>query len=119
MSEPHFPRLRRWMVTVNGYGFSTFIKPSRGKALSEAWNRDCFSHLTFGEFLKIARCHLHRPQPEGEPCTVDGRAALSFGHDNQYVHVQMEGCDHILLAHPLEVLPQSLRPVAYREQEAA
>lgn len=56
MTDESFPRLKRFEVTVSGYGAGVYVTTTRGKAMADAWRCDAFGHLTFGEFLKRARC---------------------------------------------------------------
>lgn len=115
-----FPRLKRWEVTVGSYGAGIHIATSRGKALADAWRSDAFTGWTFGEFLKRARC-VRTPEPDrfGEPCTFEGRPALYFDHNSQYVIIQLPGNDFLSSAHPYDVLPMECRPVGYRDRISA
>ncbi len=106
--------LRRFEVSVGHYGDAIILATTRGKALADAWRSDLFEGLTFGEFLKIARARLSKYQPEPDAITVMGKAALGLGHNSQYVQFVYPGTDVVLNAHPLDVLPESYRPRAYR-----
>lgn len=106
--------LRRFVVSVMGWGESTVLAKTRGKALADAWRCDAFSDCTFGEFLKIARCRLDWYQPKPDEITVLGKPALGLGHNSQYVQFVYPGGEHVLNAHPLDVLPESYRPASYR-----
>lgn len=120
MSSVEFPKLKRWEVTVNGYGAGVFVTTTRGKAMADAWRCDAFGTWTFGEFLRRARC-VRTPEPSGfgEPCTFEGKPALCFGHNGQYVSIQLPGRDHLSSAHPYDILPVEFRPHAYRDRIAA
>lgn len=58
-------------------------------------------------------------QPAPDEITVLGKRALGLGHNGQYVQFVYPGKDVVLNAHPLDVLPASYRPRAYREMEHA
>jgi hypothetical protein len=120
LSAADFPKLKRFEVTVQGYGAGIYVTTTRGKAMADAWRCDAFGHLTFGEFLKRARC-VRTPEPPGfgEPCTFVGKPALCFGHNQQYVSIQLPGRDHLSSAHPYDILPMEHRPRAYRDRDAA
>lgn len=106
-------KLRRYVVSVAG-GQSTILATTRGKALSETWRCDAFSHYSFGEFLKIAGCRLDHHQPKPDRITVSGEKAFGLGHDGQYVHFVRPGGEFVLYSHPLDVLPESYRPLCYQ-----
>jgi hypothetical protein len=107
--------LRRFEVSVGRYGDAIILATSRGKALADAWRSDIFEGWPFGEFLKIARCRLSRYQPVPDQITVLGKPALGLGSDGQYVQFVYPGQAVVLNAHPLDVLPATCRPRAYRE----
>lgn len=109
-------RLRRWEVTVNGYDSSVSLATTRGKALADAWRCDAFNGVTFGEFLKFARCHLSKYKPErfGDPITVCGKPAFFVGNNRQYVQIAYPGGEFPLSAHPYDVEPEEYRPDTYR-----
>ena len=111
--------LRRYLVTVGRWGEAVILAASRGKAMADAWRSDAFTDYTFGEFLKIARCRLDSYQPTPTEITVSGKRALGLGHNSQYVQFVYPGCDVVLNSHPLDVLPESERPRAYRSPPAA
>ena len=106
--------LRRYVVAVIGWGEASILASSRGKALADAWRSDAFTNLSFGAFLRIARCRLDRIQPRAIDITVSGKPAHGIGHNGQYVQFVYPGKDVVLNAHPLDVLPESARPMAYR-----
>lgn len=106
--------LRRYIVSVTGWGDASILASSRGKALADAWRSDAFCNNTFGEFLRFARCRLDRIQPRAVDITVSGKPAHGLGHNGQYVQFVYPGKDVVLNAHPLDVLPESARPLAYR-----
>lgn len=110
--------LRRFIVTVSGYGEGVYLATTRGKALADAWRCDAFSGSTFGEFLKHSRCRLDTWQPTPDEITVSGKRALGLGHNGQYVQFVYPGKDVVLNAHPLDVLPEHFRPRAYRDAAA-
>lgn len=107
--------LRRWTVTVTGWGESVEVAPTCGKALSRAWSCDAFSNLTFGQFLKIARCRLSPVVPPdfGAPITVLGKPAFYLGCTH-HVQFAWPGGEFVLHAHPYDVEPESYRPLQYR-----
>lgn len=110
--------LRRYIVTVGRWGEATILASSRGKAMADAWRSDAFEGYTFGEFLKMARCRLDSWQPSPSEITVLGKRALNLGHNGQYVQFVYPGSEAVLNAHPLDVLPESVRPKAYRRDAA-
>lgn len=120
MTEPDFPKLKRWSVSVEGYGTGSYIATTRGKALADAWRNDVFSQWTFGAFLKRARC-LRADEPVwwGAPCLFEGEPARYYGHNRQYVTVQLRGNEFTGSAHPYDILPLEYRPEGYRDRGAA
>lgn len=106
--------LRRYEVTVGHWGSDIFLATTRGKALADAWRSDAFEGYTFGEFLKMARCSLTDFQPVPDEITVSGKPAHGLGHNGQYVQFVWPGGTFVLNSHPLDVLPESYRPRAYR-----
>lgn len=106
--------LRRYEVTVGDWGAGIFLAKTRGKAIADAWRSDAFNVYTFGEFLKMARCRLTEFQPTPSEITVSGKRALGLGHNGQYVQFVWPGGEVVLNSHPLDVLPESARPKAYR-----
>lgn len=110
--------MRRYVVSVRGYGETVVLAASRGKALADCWRSDAFERYSFGDFLKLARVRLHRVQPQPLEITVEGRAAFGLGHDGQYVQFVYPGGHVVLNAHPLDVLPKTMRPLAYRGRAA-
>ena len=106
-------RLRRWSVSVDGYGEATELATTRGKALASVWRNDIEGY-SFGEFLKRARCRLSSYQPKPEPITVLGKPAFYIDHNRQYVQFAWPDGEFVLNAHPYDVEPQSFRPEAYR-----
>lgn len=107
-------RIRRWNVEVRGYGSGEYLATTQGKALADAWRSDVFSHLNFGDFLKVARCRLHWQQPTHQEITVSGRAAYFIDRNSQYVRFQYPDDDRVLSSHPLDVLPEKYRPAHYQ-----
>jgi hypothetical protein len=112
-------RLRRFEVSIMGWGSGIYLATTRGKALADAWRCDAFSGYTFGEFLKIAVCRLTDYQVEPVEITVSGRRAFYITHDSQYVTFVRPGGEFTLVAHPFDVLPEQFRPRAYRGSRAA
>lgn len=106
--------LRRFEVEVSGYGSGVYLARTRGKAMADAWRSDAFSHLSFGEFIKVATCRLSRHQPTPNEITVSGKPALGLGHNGQYVQFVWPGGEVVLNSHPLDVLPEICRPKAYQ-----
>ncbi len=111
--------IKRWRVEVSGYGTAHYEQPSRGMALSHAWACDAFGHLTFGDFLKIARCRRETDLPArwGDPITVGGKPAFFVENNRQYVRFAYPGSKHVSNAHPYEVLPVEYRPDTYRDYD--
>ena len=118
--DPRF-LLKRWDVSVPGYGVGTYCRPTRGKALSDAWRSDVFNNVSFGEFIRVARCRRSPVDPPdfGTPITVLGRPAFFVGRDSQYVSFAWPDGEFTLHAHPLDVLPEEFRPQAYRTRARA
>jgi hypothetical protein len=114
-------RMKRWSVTVQGYGEGSYVAASRGKAIAQAWRCDAFGHLTFGQFLKIARCvsDPHIPEHFGAPITIEGKPAFFIDRNRAYVHFAYAQEERVLCAHPYDVLPIEFRPEAYRNRIAA
>jgi hypothetical protein len=107
--------VKAWDVTVDGYGTGRYIAKSRGKALAKAWGCDAFSHLTYGAFLKVARCRKGEMGPlEGKQITVGGRPAYFVSNDLQYVQFVRPGSDVVMNSHPYDVEPEEFRPSTYR-----
>jgi hypothetical protein len=104
--------LKRWIVSVAGYGEGVQLAPSRGRALADAWRCDAFSNQPFGYFLKHARCRKDRVTPPryGDPIQVLGKPAFFVDNNRQYVQFAYPGGDHVLNAHPYDVLPVEYRP---------
>ena len=112
--DPGSFKLRRYVVAVQGWGEATVLAASRGKALSDTWRCDAFGDMTFGEFLKIARCRLDWYQPTPQQITISGEAVWGLGHNGQYVQFVYPHGEHVLNSHPLDVLPVTARPRAYQ-----
>jgi hypothetical protein len=98
-------KLKCWDVTVAGYTTARIVAPSRGKALAQAWRNDCFSCLTFGNFLKIAEAWgaLLIPEYFGEPIKVCGAVAYRVGTQGQYISFVRPNETVVLLSHPADV----------------
>lgn len=109
--------LRRFVVTAGRWGEGVILATSRGAALADAWRSDAFEGYTFGEFLKFARCRLDQHQPVPSEITVEGKPAFGLGHNGQYVQFVYPGGKFVLNAHPLDVLPETVRPKAYQSVE--
>ena len=116
--DPDTFKLRRWFLDIDGYGEGYCLATTRGKALSQTWQSDPFSHLTFSQFLKIAKCRLAVKQPEPEPILVSGELVWGLGHNGQYVKLVRPNDDRVLNSHPLDVEPESYRPERYRKNKA-
>lgn len=112
--------VKRWKVNVLGYGDAFYEESTRGSAMARAWRCDAFSHLTFGEFLKIARCTRDHALPDrwGDPITVEGRPAFFLENNRQYVRFAYPGRAAPSNAHPYDVLPVEYRPDTYRDRDS-
>lgn len=112
-------QIKRWCVDVAGYGSAHFDAPSRGKAMAQAWGCSAFGHLRFGDFLKIARCRRDHDVSArwGDPITVEGKPAFFIENNRRYVRFAYPGGDHVLTAHPYDVLPVEYRPDTYRDRD--
>lgn len=109
--------LRRYEVTVGGTS-GIYLAKTRGKAMADAWRCDAFGHLSFGQFLKIARCRMSSHQPKPDRILVSGEPCWGLGHNGQYVQLVRPNGGHVLHSHPLDVLPVSYRPKAYQPTPA-
>lgn len=116
--DPSTFKLRRFVVSVEGRGESNVLATSRGKALADTWRSDAFGHLSFGEFLKFARCRLDWYQPKPTCISVGGELVWGLGHNGQYVEFVRPNGEFVLHSHPLDVLPISYRPRAYQHESA-
>lgn len=118
--------LRQYEVTVEGYGSARYRAASRGKAMYEAYLSDAFSHLTFGEFMKIANARAAHPATD---CGCDGYTRAREQYPDAtipkpgtrikaegltgvvlrpsgptcYVHFQPDGEEREAFVHPLSV----------------
>ena len=111
-------KLRRFVVSVEGWGESTVLATTRGKALADTWRSDAFGHLSFGEFLKFARCRLDWCQPKPTCISVGDELVWGLGNNGQYVQFVRPNGEFVLHSHPLDVLPDSYRPRAYQRTAA-
>lgn len=115
--------LRRWIVSVPGYSDQHYLAPSRGKALADAWRSltEPYPDVTFGEFIRRARCRLDRFEWPGDrfgdAITVGGKPAFYCGANSQYVQFARPGGKFTLNAHPLDVKPIEYRPHSYRSEK--
>lgn len=111
--------IKRWCVSVDGYGTARYEAGSRGKAMSDAWSCDAFSHVTFGQFMKMARCVRDHDLPPrwGDPIIVGGKPAFFVENNQQYVRFAYPGVAHVSNAHPYDVLPVEYRPDTYRDRD--
>jgi hypothetical protein len=110
MSDPKFI-IKSWAVTVYGCTQGSVFAKARGAALADIWRCDAFGHLTFGEFLKVARCRRDTEHAErwGEHITVGGRPAFMVGLNSQYIQFAYEDGDQVFNTHPLDVMPPDAR----------
>jgi hypothetical protein len=113
--------VKRWLVDVRGYGFggTPYLAKTRGRALADAWRCGAFDGLTFGEFLRIARCRRDPITPPrfGDPITVSGKPAFFLDSNPQYVQFAWADSDVVLNSHPYDVLPVEYRPWTYRDRD--
>lgn len=120
---------RFWLVTVDGYGQSEIFARSRGKALADAWRCDAFSHVTFKQFLSMAKAttgsqhgdslfegdgyaYVRRAYPDsynpklGERINAEGTigtvVAPEGGHAC-YVHFVSDASNSVRVCHPMGV----------------
>lgn len=93
-------------VSVSGHGVGIYFTSSCGKALAKAWRCDAFDHLSFKQFLKIAKARSVSPTWErfGEGITVCGKPAYLIDANKQYVHFCYPGSDVVSNAHPFDVI---------------
>lgn len=116
---------RLWDVTVRNFfscggQTSQVIAPTRGKALSRAWACDAFEGTSFKRFLQYSTCRAAElPEWWCTPMILNtGR-----GPENVF-YLGLEGSSVklcrasgvVTLAHPYDVMPENLRPAAYRTQ---
>lgn len=108
--------LKSWRVAVQGYGSGIYEAPSRGKALSMAWNCDAFCNVSFKDFLRMASCWCEAPTvPDfGAPITVGGKPAFFVSSNRAYVRFVRPDSTVISSAHPYDVEPVEFRPAQYR-----
>lgn len=108
--------MKVWDVAVDEYGYSSVFATSRGKALADTWRNDVFSHLTFGEFMKISNCWrcTNPSKLFGDEITVEGKQAFFIENNRAYVRFVYADSDHVMNAHPFDVLPVEYRPSTYR-----
>lgn len=108
--------IKRWDVTVFGYGTGAYYAVSRGRALADAWRSAAFYDWTFKRFLREARARAAEPASPrfGEPITVGGKPAFFIESNRQYVRFAYAGSDHVSNAHPYDVEPEEYRPDTYR-----
>ena len=103
--------VKPFYVSVRGYsGYSPIYAKSRGSALADAWRCDAFNGITFGEFLKVARCYRAPAHDRfGEEIAVCGNPAYLVSYNRQYIQFVRPDSDVILNAHPLDVEPPEAR----------
>lgn len=112
--------MKRWEVTVRwahgGCTVGPVVAPTRGKALANTWRSDAFNAVSFGQFLRFTSCRRdpYRPARWGDPITIEGKPAFFLDNNRQYVQFVYPGGDHVLNAHPYDVLPEEYRPDTYR-----
>lgn len=107
--------IKRWDVSVAGYGTGTYDAVSRGRALADAWRSDAFYGFTFKRFLSIANARLGAVTPRwGNAIDVCGKAAIFLENNRQYVRFTYPGGEVVLNAHPYDVEPEEYRPSTYR-----
>lgn len=107
--------MKRYRVSVSGYGSETYDAASRGKALAQAYRTDAFGGWTFKKFLTQARVSQAAALADyGREITVSGKPAFYLNRNSQYIRFVFPGSDVVLNSHPLDVEPDELRPPAYR-----
>jgi hypothetical protein len=113
--------IKRWCVSVDGYGAGYYDTTSRGKALAQAWRSDAFNAVSFGRFLRMARCWRSDMVPcrWGERITVNGKPAFFISNDRASVKFVHAGEDVVMSSHPYDVLPVEYRPDNYRDRDHA
>ena len=119
MSDAGF-LLRPFTVEVQGFGAFAYPAPTRGKALSEAWQdyRIC-DDCTFKRFMQIARVRLSQRAPRfGEPIEVAGSPAFYVGERGQYVRFVRPGETVTFLSHPADVkAAKPMRPYSVQSHK--
>lgn len=107
--------VKRWDVTVVGYGTGAYDGASRGKALADAWRSDAFNGYTYRQFLSIANCRKGTlPDRWGDHITVCGKPAFFLESNRAYVRFAYPDCGVVSNAHPFDVEPEEYRPDTYR-----
>jgi hypothetical protein len=113
--------IKRYDVTVEGYGSGTYLAPSRGRAIADAWRSASFDSIPFGKFLKICRARRtptdQLPSPFGDPITVAGAAAFFVDRNRQYVQFVRPDSGVVMNSHPYDVEPEHYRPDTYRNRK--
>jgi len=110
--------IKPFVVSVDGYGQSVYHARSRAKALADAWRSDVFSHWSYKDFLKHARCRATDENVRfGDQIVVCGRPAFFVENNRQYVRFVRPNSDTIMNAHPLDVKPIEYRPETYRSEK--
>lgn len=114
--------LRRYVVSVDGFGCHVYDAATPGKARSQAYFSAAFNGWTFKDFLR--RCRVWRSPDVANPnhgreITVSGQRAFYVSGDSQYIRFVRPGSDVVLCSHPLDVEPEELRPFHYRTPTVA
>jgi len=111
--------IKRWCVSVDGYGTGYYEAASRGKALANAWSCDAFNNVTFGQFMRMARCtrEINLPPRWGDRIVVGGKDAFFVENNRQYVRFAYPDQTVVSNAHPYDVMPVEYRPDTYRDRD--
>ena len=96
-------KIRRWTVTVSGWGDGDYLASSRGKAMSAAWSCDAFGNMSFKDFLKIARCRLSLHQVKPKPVLCSGEPAWEIERNSNRVTIALPNVDCVYFSHPLDI----------------
>ncbi len=120
MTEPGFI-LKAYYVSVDGFPASPRFASSPAKARYQAYTdySEC-RDISFRDFMKISRCTRAYEAPEyfGEPLTINGLKGFFVSRNSQYVQFVYAGEDVIFNVHPMDVMPEYLRPSSYRSEKS-
>lgn len=98
--------LKRYEVSVKGFGPAYYDAASPGKARAQAWGAYCsYQAIPFKEFLRISSVRRSSIIPEGygRPILVGGKPAYFVSDTGHYIRFARDDELHAFLSHPLDV----------------